>query len=388
MPYSLYVHIPFCLKRCFYCDFVSGVYDPSRERVFLSSLVSELQYIPSGEPLETLYIGGGTPTVLSLSGLASLTSALYRRFTFKNGYEATIEANPGTLCREKLRALRRNGFNRISIGVQSFHQNELNMLGRIHAPCDAGHALVSAREEGFENIGVDLMYGVPGQTMGSWQASLERAVSLRPEHISIYELTIEKGTVLERLVREGRVSLKGEDDVLAMYDLGIDFLCSDGYDHYEISNFSLPGYRCRHNLCYWQRGEYYGAGPGAHSFTGSRRYSNTKDPDEYIRMLEGGEPPVTDSEEITDDKAFAETLFLGLRMAGGVDLPGLKLHYGVDLLRARAAELRELEQSGLVSFGGPGGVETNDAQVLLNGEHLMLTRKGMKLSNEVCAKLL
>ncbi len=385
MPRSLYIHIPFCVKRCAYCDFVSGVYDPAKADACIKALRKELAGIPEGTALSTLYIGGGTPTVLPASRLAELIRNIFSRFRFMEDYEATIEANPGTLDREKAGLLMSSGINRISIGVQSFNRAELELLGRIHSPEEAEQAVRIARDAGCENIGIDLIYAIPGQDMDSWKKTLAKAVSLMPEHISAYELTVEKGTVLYERLNAGRPQggdgfrLPEEATVIEMYEYTIDYLKAGGFVHYEVSNFAVPGWQCRHNLNYWDRGEYYGVGPGAHSFLNGTRYCNTSALDEYTRAVsEKGRPPC-DAEEITGDRAVSEAVFLGLRKTGGLCLESFARLYGQNILSRYGRQISRLEDAGLIEMVSVGcSYETS----------LRLTRKGLLLSNEVFEKFM
>jgi len=385
MPGSLYIHIPFCVKRCIYCDFVSGVYDPAKADACIKALQKELAGIPEGTALSTLYIGGGTPTVLPAGMLAELISRIFSRFRFMEDYEATIEANPGTLDREKAGLIRSSGINRISIGVQSFNRAELEFLGRIHSPGEAEQAVRIARDAGFDNTGIDLIYGIPGQDMDSWKKTLRKAVSLMPEHISTYELTVEKGTVLYEQLNaatpraENRFRLPEEATVIEMYEYTIDYLKSEGFIHYEISNFAVPGWQCRHNLNYWDRGEYYGVGPGAHSFLSGKRYCNTPVLDEYIRAVSESGRPACNAEDITGDRALSEAVFLGLRKTEGLCLESLARLYRQNILSRYSKEISTLEDAGLVEIVSVAcSYETS----------LRLTRKGLLLSNEVFEKFM
>ena len=384
MPQSLYVHIPFCLKRCIYCDFVSGIYDPQKEGVYIEALKKEISGIPQNASFSTLYIGGGTPTALSEQALTGLIKHIFKQIDFTDDYEATIEANPGTINKEKLLALRSSGINRISIGVQSFNDDELKFLGRLHSSYDAERAVILSRECGFRNTGVDLIYGIPGQEASAWRKTLEEAVSLRPEHISAYELTAEDGTLLYEylksptlppvLAKEGISGRKWrvieEDQIIEMYEYTIDFLKEEGYLHYEISNFSLPGFACRHNLNYWDAGSYYGAGLGAHSHINRERFHNTDNLEEYIDFMSNGVNPVKGKEEITPEMAVSEALFLGLRRTDGMDLKKFTKSFGSDVISSFRKEISEFEESGLI-------------EVYDSGSRIRLTRKGLLLSNEV-----
>jgi len=395
MPVSLYIHIPFCLKRCIYCDFVSGIYDPERASVYIDALKKELSGIPDKKELSTLYIGGGTPTALPADLLSELIAHIFRNFSFTDDYEATIEANPGTLDREKLRVIKTAGMNRISMGVQSFNDNELEFLGRIHNSGEAEKAVRLARESGFENIGIDLIYGIPGQDITSWQESLNMAVSLKPEHISTYELTVEKGTGLYRLLhpplsksvrldseggqRGGDVNLLEEDRIIEMYERTIDYLTSEGYLHYEISNFAKPGCFSRHNLNYWDRGEYYGTGQGAHSFMNNKRFHNTNSLDEYIKAVSENISHLEDPEDISIEAALQEAIFLGLRKTSGLNLEKFSKRYKTNIVSHYQEQIKELQEAGLVEITASDCSYETD---------LRLTRKGLLLSNEVFIKFM
>jgi oxygen-independent coproporphyrinogen-3 oxidase len=300
-------------------------------------------------------------------------------FEFANDYEATIEANPGTVNGEKLTALRAAGINRLSIGVQSFNNEELAVLGRIHSCEEAGQAVALAKDAGFENMGIDLIYGIPGQDMNSWKKNLEKTVDLNPRHISAYELTVEEGTVLHELLKpeqtEATLSLLEEKNIIDMYEYTIDYLTSNGYLHYEISNFARPEFLCRHNINYWERGEYYGVGLGAYSFAGDRRYHNTADLDEYRKAVSENRDAVLGSELISKEKALSEAIFLGLRETAGINLKMVSKALEIDILSRHLGVIHELQQTGLVDFD-------------MKTSHLRLTDKGLLLSNEVFARFL
>ena len=388
---SLYIHIPFCLKRCTYCDFVSGIYEPEKAYFYIKALKKELSNIPDKTPFSTLYIGGGTPTALSSDALSDFINYIFDIFKFVDKYEATIEANPGTLDSTKLKAIRSSGINRISIGVQSFNNDELSFLGRIHTSEEAEHSVTMAKEAGFDNIGIDLIYGVPGQTNDKWLRTLEIASSLRPQHISTYELTIEEGTALHDLLHSkshtpssrliipphsplDKGGIIDEELTVQMYNSTIDYLLSEGFMHYEISNFALPDYACRHNLNYWDRGKYYGAGLGAHSFIKDKRFYNTDSLDKYLRLISENRSAVKDSEEISADKALSEAIFLGMRKTEGINVESFSRRYGRNIMSGFQTEIMELQDAGLIeSVSSDCSYETN----------LKLTRKGLMLSNEV-----
>jgi len=380
MAISLYVHIPFCLKRCIYCDFVSGIYDPDRANDYINALKAEISTLENKEPLETLFIGGGTPTTMSNELLSDLITSIFNHFGFSNNYETTIEANPGTLENNKLQSLIASGINRLSFGVQSFNNDLLEFLGRIHSSEEAVQAVGMARNAGFNNISIDLIYGIPGQTLNIWQKTLKKAVELHPEHISTYEITYEKDTELYCMFKEGnKINPPEEDEIVDMYEYTIDFLKANGFSHYEISNFALPGFECRHNLNYWDRGEYYGAGLGAHSFVDSRRYFNIREIDRYIKLVLDNQSPVDAIEEITLDMALSEALFLGLRKTDGINIEMLAKAFSKNILGDYEETIHKLKQAGLIE------IVSSDCSY---ESILKLTNRGLLLSNEVFVKFL
>ncbi|RJR14822.1 MAG: radical SAM family heme chaperone HemW [Nitrospiraceae bacterium] len=393
---SLYVHIPFCLKRCIYCDFVSGIYDPRKADAYIDALDKEVLNIPEKTQISTLFIGGGTPTALSVHALSNMIRNVFSRFSFIGDYEATIEANPGTVDKDKFQAIRSSGINRVSIGIQSFDDDELSLLGRIHSSDEAEQAVRLARDAGFKNIGTDLIYGIPGQDILSWRKTLEKAVRLKPEHISTYELTVEKGTLLYEYLMfrpqsppspRGRgtggggnkFTMPDEDKIIEMYEHTIDYLTAEGYSHYEISNFSLPGYECKHNLNYWDRGEYYGIGLGAHSFMYGKRFHNTDNLEDYLKTISEGKSTVKETELITEEKALSEAIFLGLRKTGGINLESFSKRYRVNVLGRFEKEIKEFQEAGLL--------EITESECSYETT-LRFTRKGLLLSNEVFARFI
>jgi oxygen-independent coproporphyrinogen-3 oxidase len=381
MPASLYVHIPFCIKKCSYCDFVSGIYTREQGSAYVTALKKEILSTPNTMPIRTLFLGGGTPTVLSKDSLMDLLTNIFRHFVFTNNYEATIEANPGTVEKEKLKSLLHGGVNRISIGIQSFHEVELACLGRVHSSGEAREAVLCARDAGFKNIGIDLIYGIPGQSVKSWKDSLERAVRLKPHHISAYELTVESGTPIAQGIQDGRLKLPCEEEVIQMSESAVEYLQAEGFLRYEISNFGLPGHFCEHNVNYWDRGEYYGAGLGAHSFAGGKRLFNTRNIHRYIQLLSEDKSPVAGVEDVPEDRAISEALFLGLRKTEGIRLEKFYRSYGVDVVKQYEKELKELQEAELIELKCRGTSLKEDTV-------LRLTGNGLLLSNEIFMKFL
>lgn len=373
MAISLYVHVPFCLKKCRYCDFTSYPYDRAAAKDYLAALIREIQLYGSilnaGEKdISSLFFGGGTPTCLPVGDLKEILLCIKSFFHLKPDCEITVEANPGTIDASRLYELRRAGVNRLSIGVQSLSDVLLETLGRIHNAAQADEAVCLARQAGFDNINIDLIYGIPGQTIAVWRDTLERAVAFEPEHIACYGLQLEEGTPLEQSVARGDMESCPEELELNMYHTAISSLKKSGYHHYEISNFARPGRECAHNLVYWLNQPYLGLGPAAHSFFRGERYANECEPQEYCSRLGKGKLLAADRENITMETEMAETMFLGLRLLRGVDLAAFQRRFGRGVKDVYRSEIMRLTRDGLVE---------------LDGGFLRLTEKGLPLANRV-----
>jgi oxygen-independent coproporphyrinogen-3 oxidase len=362
MSSYLYVHIPFCARKCIYCDFFSLPYDESIARRYTAALCRELDIRKSlADELKTVYFGGGTPSILPGDCFEQIFDGIRNSFYLSPAAEISVEMNPGTVGERTIDLLLSLGVNRFSIGVQSFRDGELKALGRIHTGVQALKTIESLRAAGVENFSVDLLYGIPGQTTHVWEETLAVTTGLSPSHISAYELTPEKGTPLYSEMESGHFTMPEEDLVAEMYGSGIDLLSSAGYGHYEISNYARPGFVCLHNLNYWNRGEYIGAGAGAHSFLKGHRFMNTKEITSYITKLETNVLPTEDNSRISPQDAAREFLFLGLRKTAGISLEesaAMGLHIGENC--------RDLIDNGCM--------ETD-------GACLRLTRKGLLISN-------
>jgi len=372
---SLYLHIPFCVKKCHYCGFFSTRYDRALADAAIEGLAREMDIhagLLGAREFGTLYVGGGTPTTLAQDQLSRLLTLLGRRIRLAPGAEITVEANPATATPDVLELLRRSGVTRLSIGVQSFADDVLSALGRSHTGSQAAQAVRNAREAGFENIGIDLIYGVPQQTEEQWRRTLADAIGLRPHHISAYCLSADAGSRLAADVGSGNLTLPDDETAISMYQSAIQEIEGAGYCQYELSNFALPGRECRHNTNYWERGEYLGLGPGASSFLGSRRWENIPDVAAYCSRLAQGGPAVDRSEDLSVEEAALESLLLGLRMTAGVDLGRYAERHG-ELRRDRLLlRVRELEPHRLLTIE--------------NG-CLRLTRRGMVLAQEVLSRI-
>lgn len=376
MSIGLYTHVPFCVRKCNYCSFVSMPREDGPVSLYINSLAAEMamrapMLSREGKAVDSIYIGGGTPTCLSGKELAGILANVYSQFDIAKGAEITVEANPGTVGGGKLAALRDQGVNRLSMGFQACHPDLLAVLGRIHSYPEALAAFKEARLAGFDNINVDLVFGVPGQTADLWRECLKRVADLRPDHISAYGLQLEEGTPLFRRVRDGLLEPCPEDTEAEMFHDLIGLLKACGYEHYEISNFALPGRACRHNLKYWHNLEYLGLGPAAHSNIGGRRFSNEASLQLYAEMLEEGRLPVDWQEETDKGTEMSETVFLGLRLIEGLDLSEFRERFGKSIDDVYRKEIRRLTDLKLVER--------------MEGR-LRLTPRGLFLGNSVFAE--
>ena len=366
---ALYIHVPFCRRKCLYCSFVS--YD-NREAdipLYLSALKKELKQRAGGECIRSIYFGGGTPSLLPAEDIGDLLSVISTLFIMDEAAEITIEANPGTIDEAYLTAIRKLGVNRLSLGVQSLNDRELAMLGRIHTAAEARDAVRFARGAGFDNLNLDLIYGLPGQTLTDWQHSLDDALAMGPEHLSLYALTLEADTPMWTAIKEGSLPEIDPDLGADQYELAEDLLAAHGYSHYEISNWARPGRECRHNLTYWRNLPYLGVGAAAHSCIDGHRLANSKSLDKYIADFSGKTSPLPEmDEEINPELELAETVILGLRLGEGIDADYLQNRFGIDILAHYRRQVEEMADAGLL--------ERTDG-------HIRLTRRGRLLSNEV-----
>ena len=356
MGFGLYIHIPFCMQKCHYCDFTSFPYpgdSGAREYVRAVEREMRLRCVESrSSRVSSVYIGGGTPTVLPPELLLRIGKAAAAFFSVSKNAEITVEANPGTLTHEMFGVFGDMGVNRISVGAQSFNDDLLRAMGRVHNSRAVEEIVHAARGWGIENIGIDLIYGLPGQTCSEWEQTLRRAVKLKPAHISTYGLAVEKGTPWGNEHSRGNLVLPGEGECCSMYDLSRELLVQNGYNHYEISNFALPGFFCRHNLVYWRRQEYIGIGLGASSFVSGLRVKNTADIDDYKSSLECGRLPLGEMERPSLREAMAEYVFLGLRTSEGVSASKFSQEFGIDMDVVYKREIRMLLDRGLVLWDG------------------------------------
>ena len=348
---GLYIHIPFCLSKCHYCDFYS-LTSISAVPDFLDALFKEMEmYRNRFNPFDTVYIGGGTPSLLSPQQLESILISVQKNFDLISTPEITVETNPADLDQSFLESMREIGINRINIGVQSFDEKMLNFLGRRHSVKQAISAVEASRKAGFHNIGLDLIYGVPEQDIESWLDTLKQAVAFSPEHISCYQLTLESKTPLGIRYQAGEFSLPGEELQYEFFMKTSEFLEDAGYIHYEVSNFALgTEYTSRHNQKYWDHSPYLGLGPAAHSFQSNRRWWNHRSLDRYLAAINAGNLPIEETEILTMEQLRLEALYLGLRTKKGVSLQDFKNRYDYDLFTEKKEILDKLEEEGLISI--------------------------------------
>ncbi len=372
---SLYLHIPFCVKKCHYCSFSSCAGGEAIFGQYVAALkkeLCELAHKSNDRRLKSLFIGGGTPSVLPSSMLRDLLDHCRELFPPAEEAEITIEANPGTVDASSLSALMEAGVNRLSLGVQSFNDRELQVLGRIHDGFTARDAVKIAKNTGFTNINIDLMYGLPGQTVLSWHSSLLQAIALYPQHLSLYQLTVEEGTPLHQAVASGKITLPEEEAILRMDEVSAS-LCGDaGLQQYEISNFAIPGNECMHNINYWQNDEYLACGAAAVSCVAGVRQKRVSDPWEYIQRMNTGVSLYVESECLSAEASFRESVIMGLRMTKGVSLEQLYARYQIDLVAYYGSILKKLVDLQLVE---------------LTTTSLSLTAKGRPFANWIMAEL-
>ena len=375
MNLALYFHIPYCKQKCPYCDFNS--YGNGMNKDFVTALKEEIgiksknidQY-----QIGSVFFGGGTPTTLSSFQITDILNFCFNKFSIKSDCEVSIEANPGTIDYQYLKLLRNKCFNRLSLGCQSFNDDLLKKIERIHNCDEIFQSVSAARKAGFKNISLDLMFGLPGQSFEIWEETLQSATQLKPTHISVYNLTIEKETPFYDQLRKGILILPSEELQSKMYKRAVEYLSQAGYIHYEISNFAVKGYECRHNKVYWNNNEYVGFGPGAASYLNGTRSKNILSPEKYIEtLLEKKEIPLFEKETLDQKKSMWETLMLGLRMVKGINLSDFEKRFGKTLDSEFDEKIRKLRNEHFLEY---------------SDKKLKLTRKGILYSNEVFVELI
>lgn len=374
---GIYIHIPFCRSRCSYCDFATGIYSSSQAESYTRVLITEIltwNEVETPEEIDTIYFGGGTPSLLSVQQVCGILDAVRSRFDLKQHLEVTMEMNPGTVTLETLRDFRRAGVNRASFGAQTFDDRELARLGRSHSAQQTRATFQQLRETGFDNLSFDLIAGLPGQTIEQWERNVNEALAMKPEHLSFYLLEVHEGTPLADHIKRGLQPKPDEEVAAEMYSLMLERAVAAGYEHYEISNLCVPGFESRHNTKYWTGAPYYGFGCSAHSYDGqSRRWSNERDVARYVELIESKSSPMVERVDLNENEIRSEALFLGLRMMSGVDLNDYRVRFGDDIRDSHSEDLKRFREAGLIECVG---------------ESVRLTRAGALLSNEVFAALI
>ncbi len=392
---ELYVHIPFCVKKCAYCDFLSWNANEQVREEYVDTLICEIKQSKErykSYQVSTIFIGGGTPSILSAEQIERIFEALRANFQIEEKAEITIEANPGTVTKEKAETWKRIGINRISIGLQSVKDEELKMLGRIHTYQEFQETYRLLRKMGFSNLNIDLISAIPGQDVESWEKTLRTAAELSPEHISAYSLIIEEGTPFYQWYGDGaaesvdpytkkcreegkkkRVPLPDEEEERKIYEETEEILKEYGYVRYEISNYAKPGYMCRHNIGYWKRTEYLGIGLGASSLIKACRFQNHSDYDEYQNAVRNGKFPYVEEERLTAEDEMEEFMFLGLRMTEGITRTDFQNKFGKTIEEVYGKVIQKLEKQGLL---------------ICEGDRIFLTKRGVDISNYVFGEFL
>jgi len=375
-PHALYIHIPFCTNKCHYCDFNSYVLKGQPVDDYLEALEREMELTVAAMPpqrIDTVFVGGGTPTVLTPPQMERFLAAVRRYFPLAPDVEFSMEANPGTTDPEKLAAMRAGGVNRISFGVQSFDNTLLERIGRIHNVDDVYTSIANARAAGFSNLSIDLMFGLPGQSVDKLRDSVARALELQLPHYSLYGLKVEENTLFHVMYERNELPLPPEDDELAMYMLLIERLEAAGYNHYEISNFAKKGYESRHNTTYWRNEPYYGLGAGAHGYAAGGRHVNIKGVQPFIEATRTRMPRL-DTSIVTEEEAMEDFMMVGLRLLEGVRNADFAAQFGGKLIEERfEAPISRLLGEGLLERTGAEGITAG----------YRLSRKGIPLGNEV-----
>jgi oxygen-independent coproporphyrinogen III oxidase len=365
---GLYIHVPFCSAICNYCNFNRGLFDADLKRRYLDALLTEIGNKADGTPADTIFFGGGTPSLLEPSEIHSVIEACQRSFTLGPDTEITLEANPETVTHDRLRAFHHAGINRLSFGVQSFRDEELQRLSRLHSAAKAQEAFAVARAAGFENVSLDLMMWLPQQSVSQWISSVDTLIALGPEHASLYILELYPNAPLKDTMARSQWSLAPDDDAAEMYLGAMSRLDDAGYTQYEISNVAKPGRESRHNLKYWTDGEWVGFGCGAHSTRKGIREKNIASTEDYVSAIRAGMPVEVERRVLSDQERLEDAVFTGLRLAQGVVLESVRSRYGVDLWERYGEDLQPFVEQHLLIYDGGA---------------IRLTRDGMLLANEV-----
>lgn len=373
---GLYIHVPFCAQKCYYCDFNSYKINSNQKKEYLINIEREMKFYKDefkDKCFDTVFFGGGTPSILTVDELQELVNNINENFNIKKDAEITIECNPGTINKEKLEAMKKMGINRLSIGLQATQNYHLKSIGRIHTYEEFEKNYYDALDIGFENINIDLMYALPNQKTQEWKDTLDKIIKLNPSHISAYSLILEEGTKLYDMYQNKEFELLDEDTDINMYNYTIDTLKMHGYNQYEISNYSKENLECKHNIIYWKCDNYLGLGPGASGFIGDTRYSNIEDICEYNKCIMQNIRPVSEEIELTKKDKIEEFIFMGLRMNEGINIDIFKERFDTDFYDIYQEVMDKLIKRELVRF---------------DGKNISLTQKGREISNSVFIEFL
>ena len=371
-PLGLYIHIPYCIHKCGYCDFNSHVIKQDEIDTYVDALIVEMnhyaeKYSP-GKIIKTIFLGGGTPTTLTIYQLERILNECEKQFKVAPDAEITIEANPATIDIGQLKSIRQTGYNRISIGVQSFDETELKLLDRAHGPEEIHSTVDRARKAGFNNLSLDLMFAIPNQSLSTWESNLRQALDKNPEHLSTYNLTIEQGTAFSKLQSNGKLTMPDDDHQLELYKRTIGLLTKRGFHHYEISNFARPGKECKHNITYWKNKNTLGLGAGASSYMDGVRFKNVSLPAHYIRKVADKQAAVEHSESLESRQAMSETIMLGLRLLQGISIHQFEKRFQISFKNFFGNITSTLKEKELVT---------------IEDDHLRLSKKGLFLADSV-----
>jgi len=369
---GLYIHIPYCIHKCGYCDFNSHPIKHDEMDHYIDALVAEMQHYAkiysNANIIKTIFLGGGTPTTLTAYQLERILKECVKEFKVAPDAEITIEANPATIDIEQMKSIRQTGYNRISIGVQSFDKAELKLLDRAHGPEEVHSTVDCARKAGFDNLSLDLMFAIPNQSLSSWESNLDKALEKNPEHLSTYNLTIEQGTAFSKLQSNGKLIMPEDGHQLELYKKTIERLTKKGFHHYEISNFARQGKECKHNITYWKNTNTLGLGAGASSYINGTRFKNINLPAHYIRQVKEGKTAVEHSETLEPRQAMGETIMLGLRLLQGISIHQFERRFQVSFINLFKNIIHSLKEKELI---------------LIEDDRLRLSPKGLFLADSV-----
>jgi oxygen-independent coproporphyrinogen-3 oxidase len=372
---GLYIHIPFCLAKCAYCAFTSFPVKNFNPAAYLTALYREIDFWSArteAEEFGSIFIGGGTPTILATDDLSRLLEVVRKRFVISRNAEISMETNPNTVDPAKLAALRKYGVNRLSIGIQSLNDQTLGRINRSHTAAEGREAVAMARAAGFNNLNLDLIYGLPGQTPAEWQNTLTECLALRPDHLAVYQLSVDSGSRFAEMVAQGKLQLPDDEQVADMAENTLEIIRGSDLERYEISNYARPGYHCRHNLIYWHNGTYLGLGAGAVSNWSGLRIRNTPDPNLYATRLSNGEPPWLETESLPREASFRETVIMGLRLTAGLDFASLQERFNLDPEKYYGKILPQLAAKEMIAIKANG---------------MRLTEAALPFANQVLAEL-